>query len=93
DPAKGVATIGCTPMVTNYNILLDTKSLPLAAAVTRSVREKDGGLPWVEALSLVQADGMYEVACNLLRPDETTPGMVLKAAEAAAARAGVRVLD
>lgn len=36
---------------------------------------------------------MYEVACNLLRPDETTPGMVLKAAEAAASRAGVRVLD
>lgn len=51
DPAKGISTIGCTPLVTNYNILLDTKTKSLAAAVTRSVREKDGGLPWVCCLA------------------------------------------
>lgn len=47
NPSKGIVTVGCTPLVTNYNILLSTDSKKLAASVTRRIREKDGGLPWV----------------------------------------------
>lgn len=42
-----MVTVGCTPLVTNYNILLSTDDKRLAAQVTRKVREKDGGLRWV----------------------------------------------
>lgn len=45
--AQGISTIGLTPLITNYNILLETRTKGIAAAVTRSVREKDGGLRWV----------------------------------------------
>ncbi|CAM9779083.1 unnamed protein product [Discosporangium mesarthrocarpum] len=92
-PSQGIATIGCTPLVINYNLLLSTKDKRLAAAVTRSVREKDGGLPWVEALTLSREDGRYEAACNLLRPEQSTPEMVLAAAQAEAESLGISVVD
>ncbi|CAM9647632.1 unnamed protein product [Choristocarpus tenellus] len=92
-PSKGIATIGCTPVVVNYNVLLSTTSKRLAMAVTRSLREKDGGLPWVEALTLQQEDGRYEAACNLLRPGKSTPDMVLAVAQARAGDLGISVVD
>lgn len=49
DASRGMVTVGCTPLVTNYNILLGTDDKRVAAQVTRSVREKDGGLRWVSA--------------------------------------------
>ncbi|CAM9544635.1 unnamed protein product [Ectocarpus fasciculatus] len=93
DASRGIATVGCTPLVTNYNILLGTDDKRLAAKVTRSLREKDGGLPWVESLTLQREDGTFEAACNLLRPKETTTADVLAVAEEQAAGVGIRVVD
>ncbi|CAN0373849.1 unnamed protein product, partial [Hapterophycus canaliculatus] len=50
NPSRGIATIGCTPLVTNYNLLLSTGDKRLASKVTRRLREKDGGLPWVREI-------------------------------------------
>jgi hypothetical protein len=50
----------------------------VAQSLTRWVRSKDGGLPHVEALTLLYGstieEGMpiYEVACNLLNPNVTS---------------------
>lgn len=52
NPSRGIVTVGCSPLVTNYNIVLGTDDRRLAAQVTRRVREKDGGLPWVRRSSL-----------------------------------------
>ncbi|CAM9780771.1 unnamed protein product [Scytosiphon promiscuus] len=93
DPSRGIATIGCTPLVTNYNLLLSTDDRRLAARVIRRLREKDGGLPWVEALTLEREDGTFEAACNLLRPKVTTPALVLRVAEEQAAALGIRILQ
>lgn len=67
-----VATIGAPlHFVENYNIrLLCSKNT--AQSLTRHVRERDGGLVGVEALTLPYSHGRWEVACNLLRPDLTT---------------------
>lgn len=46
----------------------------------------------MEALTLKREDGRYETACNLLRPKETTPAMVLKVAKAEAELLGVQVM-
>lgn len=64
-----MVTVGCTPLVTNYNMLLNTEDKRVAAQVTRSVREKDGGLPWVRAyrkLPPVILNRPDQVACSLL---------------------------
>ncbi|CAM9244451.1 unnamed protein product [Ascophyllum nodosum] len=92
DASRGVITVGCTPLVTNYNLLLNTNNKRLASQVTRRVRERDGGLRWVEALTLQREDGRYETACNLLRPKETTPAMVLEVAKEQADVLGVKVV-
>lgn len=47
----------------------------------------------VEALTLRREDGTFEAACNLLRPRETTPALVLAAAEKRGASLGIRVVD
>lgn len=67
---KDVATVGApSEFVENFNIRL-TKNCTrnMAQSLTRWVRERDGGLPGVEALTLPYSDGKYETACNLLLP-------------------------
>ena len=67
----GTCTIGSPSyFVENYNILLKSNvSRKQAIALTKKVRERDGGIKGVEALTLKYSGGRYEVACNLLRPD------------------------
>jgi glutamate formiminotransferase len=67
------ATVGAPEhFVENYNILLTNNcTKALAQSLTRQIRERDGGLPGVEALTLPYSEGRYEVACNLRRPDLT----------------------
>ncbi|CAJ1946658.1 unnamed protein product [Cylindrotheca closterium] len=74
-PSMGQCTIGAPPhFVENYNLRLTTKcSKTLARSLTRAVREKDGGLPSVEALTLPYgSQDRFEVACNLLNPKDST---------------------
>lgn len=77
---SGITCVGCPLEFTeNFNVRL---SFPLgqkdakkvAMSLTRKLRERDGGLAGVEALTLPYHSNdtmgieMYEVACNLLKP-------------------------
>jgi glutamate formiminotransferase len=64
-----VATVGApTTFAENYNYLLQCDQ-KVAQSLTRRVRERNGGLPGVEALTLPYSEGRWEVATNLLQPD------------------------
>merc|ERR1712146_762083 len=52
NPQIGVICLGTVPFILNYNIRLNTTNKAKASKVTKGVREKDGGLPAVEALTL-----------------------------------------
>eukprot|EP00980_Cylindrotheca_fusiformis_P027806 scaffold22560_cov135-Cylindrotheca_fusiformis.AAC.17 len=70
----GKCTIGAPPeFVENYNIRL-SKECPkqTALSLTKFLRERDGGLPFVEALTLPYKHNRFEVACNLLSPAVTS---------------------
>ena len=69
-PKKDVATVGASStFVENFNIRLTRNcDKKMAQSLTRWVRERDGGLPGVEALTLPYSDGRFEAACNLLQP-------------------------
>lgn len=58
--------------VENYNIRLRNCSRSTATTLTRHLRERDGGLVGVEALTLPYSDERWEVACNLLSPGVTS---------------------
>ena len=65
-----VATVGApSEFVENFNIRLTQNcNQQIAQSLTRWVRERDGGLSGVEALTLPYSNGQYEAACNLLQP-------------------------
>jgi Formiminotransferase domain, N-terminal subdomain len=69
-----VTTVGAPPeFVENFNVRLTRHvSKAMAQSLTRHVRERDGGLANVEALTLSYSRGRWEVACNLLRPITST---------------------
>jgi glutamate formiminotransferase len=56
--------------VENYNVrvLCSSKSV-VSRTLTQRLRERDGGIVGVEALTLPYGDGCWEVAMNLLRPN------------------------
>lgn len=83
DDRQGVACVGATPWVVNYNVLLRSRgrepeqdALRAARAVARATSARGGGLPLVQAMALPHADGI-EVACNLLDAGVTPPADVL----------------
>lgn len=47
--------------------------LPAAKRLARGVSERGGGLRLVESMALAHADGVVEVACNLLGGGEGVP--------------------
>ncbi|KAJ1626799.1 Formiminotransferase subdomain-containing protein [Pavlovales sp. CCMP2436] len=90
----GACCVGATPLVLNYNLLLDTTDAAAARAVADAVRSRSGGPPGVEALALQHDGGRYEVACNLLDPAGlSAPAAVRAVADAAAAAVGTCVIS
>lgn len=68
----GTCTVGSpTHFVENFNIRLTRHvTKKQAMALTKRVRQRDGGVLGVEALTLPYSNGRWEVACNLLMPHE-----------------------
>ena len=71
DRSVGTATVGAPlSFVENYNVRLTDKcNRKTARDLTKHLRERDGGLAGVEALTLPYSNGRYEAACNLLQPN------------------------
>lgn len=83
DAAARVACVGSPPLFTeNWNVRLRAADgveggvRTAAVRLARALRERDGGLTGVEALSLAYGVEEYEVACNLLDPDRGSSDMI-----------------
>jgi len=76
----GICTVG-SPMnfVENFNVRLTSHiSRKQAMTLTKKVRERDGGVIGVEALTLPYSEDRFEVACNLLQPNIGSADCVMK---------------
>jgi glutamate formiminotransferase len=73
-PRPEAVTVGAPQeFIDCHHILLNQEcGKRRAKFLTRLVRESDRGLPNVEALTLPYSEGRFEIACNLLRPGEST---------------------
>ncbi|MBA0828866.1 hypothetical protein Goarm_013496 [Gossypium armourianum] len=69
-PTKGVILIGTTHWVANYNVPVFSTDIAAVRRIAKHVSERGGGLPSVQAMGLAHGDGITEVACNLLKPNE-----------------------
>ncbi|MFN8622900.1 MAG: hypothetical protein U0869_19355, partial [Chloroflexota bacterium] len=89
-PSAGAVVIGARPFLVAWNINLETTDVALAKRIAGAVRERDGGLPRVQALGLFLDDlGVAQVSMNLLDTAITPMWRVWEAVEALAAEAGV----
>lgn len=68
DKSKGVAVIGTTKWVDNYNVPIFSTDISAVGRIAKRVSERGGGLPSVQAMGLAHGKGLTEIACNLLDP-------------------------
>ena len=73
DPRVGVTLIGARGFLVAWNVRLATGDVGVARAVAKAIRERDGGLPGVQALGLyLESRRRAQVSVNLLLPSPTT---------------------
>ncbi|PIA55022.1 hypothetical protein AQUCO_00800036v1 [Aquilegia coerulea] len=73
---KGVAVVGATRWVDNYNVPIFSADLAAVSKIARQVSERGGGLPSVQAMALAHGENITEVACNLLDPTRVSAEQV-----------------
>jgi glutamate formiminotransferase len=66
-PSAGATVVGARPFLIAWNINLETDDVTVAKRIASSIRERNGGLPRVQALGLMLEDlGCAQVSMNLL---------------------------
>ncbi len=93
-PTAGATVTGARPFLIAWNIQLASRDVRLARAIAHRIRERDGGLPAVQALGLeLAALDCVQVSMNLLDATVTPMWRVLELVRALAAEAGVAIRD
>jgi glutamate formiminotransferase len=93
-PTAGAVVIGARPFLVAWNVNLASTDLALAKRIAGAIRERDGGLPRVQALGLFLDDlGVAQVSMNLLDTAVTPMWRVWEAIESLARDAGVALRE
>lgn len=93
-PTAGATVTGARPFLVAWNIQLDSNDLRLARAIARSIRERDGGLPAVQALGIpLEALDCVQVSMNLLDVGRTAMWRVFERVRQLAHDAGTDIRD
>ena len=91
-PASGAVLLGVRPPLVAFNVDLRTGDADVARAIATAVRERDGGLPGVQALGLgLEATGRAQVSMNLIDVAATPLHVVVAEVARLAAERGVEV--
>ncbi|HEY2870015.1 MAG TPA: hypothetical protein VGJ11_10910, partial [Gaiellales bacterium] len=91
-PAAGAVLLGVRPPLVAFNVDLRTGDAGVARAIAAAVRERDGGLPGVQALGLgLEATGRAQVSMNLIDVEATPLHVVVAEVARLAAERGVEV--
>jgi len=66
NPKSGATVVGARFPLVAYNVNLKTKDLNIAKEISKKVRFKDGGLPYVRAMGVdLKEKGMVQISMNL----------------------------
>lgn len=93
-PTAGATAVGARPSLIAFNIQLSTTDIAVARRLATRVRERDGGLPAVQALGLYLASqGCAQLSMNVLDHNRTPLWRVWETVNELAQRENVSVLD
>jgi glutamate formiminotransferase len=93
-PSAGATAVGARPFLIAFNIQLSTTDIGVARRIAGSMRERDGGLPAVQALGIeLASQGCVQLSMNILDHERAPLWRVWEEAERLAARERVSLLD
>jgi glutamate formiminotransferase/formiminotetrahydrofolate cyclodeaminase len=93
-PSAGATAVGARFFLIAYNVNLKSRDLALAKKIAKSLREKDGGLPGVQAAGFdLPAQGKVQVSMNLLDYRKTGMREVFLRTKARAKKGGAEVSE
>lgn len=88
----GAIAVGARPFLIAFNINLKTNDIALARRIARTVRERDGGLPFVKALGFeLSSRGLVQVSMNLTDYEQTPIARAFEAVREETVRQGVEI--
>lgn len=91
-PSAGAVAVGARPFLLAFNVDLTTADVALARRIAAAVRERDGGLPRVQAMGfLLEARGCAQVSTNILDHEVTSLRTLFDRIAELAASAGAGV--
>lgn len=93
-PSAGATIVGARPFLIAWNIQLSSTDVAVARRIAGRIRERDGGLPAVQALGVdLPSQGCVQLSMNILDHDRSPLWRVWEEAERLAADEGVSLLD
>jgi glutamate formiminotransferase len=93
-PTAGATIVGARPFLIAWNIQLSTTDVRIARRLASRVRERDGGLPAVQALGIdLPSQGCVQLSMNLLDHARTPLWLVWERVADLARAEGVSMLD
>ncbi len=93
-PTAGATAVGVRPFLIAFNIQLSTTDVTVARRMATRIRERDGGLPAVQALGIdLVSQGCAQLSMNILDHTRTPLWRVWEHAQQLAAQEGVSLLD
>lgn len=93
-PTAGATVVGARPFLIAWNIQLESRDLGIAKGIAASIRERDGGLPAIQALGIpLESMGCVQVSMNLLDHERTPMWRVFERVRDLAAGAATSIRD
>jgi glutamate formiminotransferase len=93
-PTAGATAVGARRPLIAFNIQLSTTDVAVARRIATGIRERDGGLPRVQALGIdLASQGCTQVSMNLIDHDTTPLWLVWERVAELARREHVDMLD
>lgn len=93
-PTAGATVVGARRFLIAYNIQLSTTDVAVARRLAGRVRERDGGLPAVQALGIdLASQGCVQLSMNLLDHARTPLWRIWETVDQLARAEGVSMLD
>ena len=90
--SAGAIVIGARPFLIAFNVVLHTDDVAIARQIARTIRARNGGLPFLKALGFqLQTRSMVQVSMNLVNYQVTGMGAAYEAIRREADTLGVEI--
>jgi len=90
--SAGAIAVGARPFLIAFNVILRSSDIAVARQIARTIRARNGGLPFVKALGFrLQTRGLVQVSMNLINYEVTGMTAVYDAVRREADHIGVEI--